>query len=395
MLVAVASILQVTESFLPHPFPGIRLGLANMITLVAIVRLGPLAAIEIAAFRTVVSSFVLGTFLSPAFILSFFAALASSSVMCLFYRLVALNRKPRFSIVGVSLVGSLTHNLAQIGLVYVLVVRNAGVFILLPWLGISAVIMGWISGLIAMGVCRRLETAGDSIRADTAPAEMDAFRALFPAQATGAVSPLTAVPGSVKVGIALVIAVAALVLEGLATLGGILALVFIMLLITKFPFGRLLRLVVGIVPFVAVGFGAPVLFTGTGSILWTAGPLTVTYEGLRAGERVALRLFLLMMSAALLVRTTPTDQLARGLATLLGPLRPLGAPVDRIAATISLSLASIPAAWHSAREVFSFRNMRSRGAKRAMDELAGAVATMYEEAEREAPKEEDVQKVES
>ncbi len=395
MLVAVASILQVAESFLPNPFPGIRLGLANMITLVAIVRLGPLAAIEIAAFRTVVSSFVLGTFLSPAFILSFLAALASSSAMCLFHRLITLNGKPRFSIVGVSLVGSLTHNLAQIGLVYMLIVRNAGVFILLPWLGISAVVMGWISGLIAMGVCRRLDTAGHNIRDNIGPDETPESQAPFPTQVTGAASVLTTVPGAIKVGVALAIAVAALALKGLATLGGLLALVFILILVAKFPLGRILRTVVRILPFVLFGFAMPVLFSGNGAILWTAGPLTITDEGLRAGEGVALRLLLLMMSAALLVGTTPPDQLARGLATLLAPLRLFRVPVDRIAATISLSLASIPVAWRRSRATFRLRNPKGRGVKQAMDELVGAVATMYEEAERDDPKEQDHSEAES
>jgi heptaprenyl diphosphate synthase len=64
-LVACASVLQILESLIPNPIPGVRLGLANMITLVALVDLGVGAAVEIAVLRTVCSSFILGTFFHP------------------------------------------------------------------------------------------------------------------------------------------------------------------------------------------------------------------------------------------------------------------------------------------------------------------------------------------
>jgi len=61
MLVACASVLQVAESLLPHPLPGVRLGLANIIAVMTMVCIGPGSAIQLAVLRTLVSSMVLGT----------------------------------------------------------------------------------------------------------------------------------------------------------------------------------------------------------------------------------------------------------------------------------------------------------------------------------------------
>ena len=92
VLVAVSCVLQVSESFIPHPIPGLRLGLANIITLVALVNVGFGHALEIAILRTFLSSFIMGTFLSFSFILSISASCVSTIVMGIFYSL-ARNRK--------------------------------------------------------------------------------------------------------------------------------------------------------------------------------------------------------------------------------------------------------------------------------------------------------------
>ena len=71
LFVALACVLQISESLIPLPIPGLRLGLANILTLTALVMLGFRAALEITLMRTILSSFITGTFMSPGFILSF------------------------------------------------------------------------------------------------------------------------------------------------------------------------------------------------------------------------------------------------------------------------------------------------------------------------------------
>ena len=85
LLVAFACVLQIAESLIPHPIPGLRLGLANMLTLTAMVVLGFRYAMEVAVLRTVLSAFIMGTFLSPTFILSISGAVLSTLVMGFFY----------------------------------------------------------------------------------------------------------------------------------------------------------------------------------------------------------------------------------------------------------------------------------------------------------------------
>ena len=72
LLVAFACVLQIAESLIPHPIPGLRLGLANILTLTAMVTLGFGYALEVAILRTILSAFIMGTFMSPTFILKFF-----------------------------------------------------------------------------------------------------------------------------------------------------------------------------------------------------------------------------------------------------------------------------------------------------------------------------------
>ncbi len=164
ILVSIASVLQICESFIPHPIPGLRLGLANMLTLVALVTLGFRAALEIAVLRTILSALIMGTFMSPTFILSFLAAVASSLVMGMLYWMSAFHRRYRLSLIGISILGALSHNMVQLCLAYLLLVKHRGIFVFAPWLCIGAVVMGLITGVVARRVCIRLK---ESAKQDT------------------------------------------------------------------------------------------------------------------------------------------------------------------------------------------------------------------------------------
>jgi len=99
LLVAISCVLQISESLIPHPIPGLRLGMANMVTLVALVVLGFRPALEIAIFRTILSSIIMGTFMSPTFVLSLSGALISTLVMGFLYWLAGSNKVYRLSII--------------------------------------------------------------------------------------------------------------------------------------------------------------------------------------------------------------------------------------------------------------------------------------------------------
>ncbi len=163
VLVALASTLQIVESLFPHPLPWLRLGLANMITLTSLVIFGYAVAIQVAVLRTILSSFLLGTFFTPGFFLSFSGALVSALVMGGVYSLGRIgksNPSPQylfgFSIIGVSILGAVSHNVTQLFLAYLFLIRHKGVFLTLPFLIVAAVVTGFITGYGANYLSREM-----------------------------------------------------------------------------------------------------------------------------------------------------------------------------------------------------------------------------------------------
>lgn len=146
LLVAMAAVLHVLESQLPIPVPvpGVKLGLANIVSLLTILLLGWQAAAYIAVARVLLGSLFGGSFLGPAFVMSMGGALASLGMMAYVY-----NRYRRvFSLVGISVFGAAVHNTAQVVLA-ALLVQSSGLLWYLPYLLLFAVPTGFATGLAA------------------------------------------------------------------------------------------------------------------------------------------------------------------------------------------------------------------------------------------------------
>ncbi|MGM0442271.1 MAG: Gx transporter family protein [Elusimicrobiota bacterium] len=143
LFIAAASVLQGIEWMLPRPFPWLKLGLANMVTLVGIVMYGGRFGIKVAAGRILLSSFLLGTFMTPSFYLSFTGGIGAVLIMAGLYRPLG-----KLSVVGVSICGALAHNLIQILVTYLLFVRHGNILYILPVILIAAVITGGVNGLL-------------------------------------------------------------------------------------------------------------------------------------------------------------------------------------------------------------------------------------------------------
>ena len=163
VLIALASTLQIGESLFPHPLPWLRLGLANMITLTSLVIFGYAIAFQVAVLRTILSSFLLGTFFTPGFFLSFSGALVSALVMGGIYSLGKTGKSNPssqsffgFSIIGVSILGAVSHNLTQLFVAYLFLIRHKGVFLMLPFLIVAAVVTGFITGYGANYLIREM-----------------------------------------------------------------------------------------------------------------------------------------------------------------------------------------------------------------------------------------------
>ncbi len=383
LLVSCATILQILESLFPHPIPGVRLGLANMITLVALVDLGFRAALEIALMRALVSSLILGTFLSPPFLLSFGAALSSTLVMGLLYRLSILGGGAILSLIGISMIGAMTHNLTQIGLAYALIIHHTSIFYLVPLLGVSAVLTGWITGLVASQVCVKLRDSGPSalmLSPAAAPAE-SAGSSFRTRGYVAAQSPVHAMPAALKILAMAGLAVVVLFVRAPLPLGVLFLVLVAATVLARIPFMRILADLRRISIFLLFSFSIPLFFIREGQQLVSLGPLVLTTTGLATGGMTAYRLMLLMLSASLLIATTSPDELAAALRKLLAPLKTVGVPSDRLVEILTLSWLSIPSFWDRIR--LYINNKRSEGTKltEVVTSLSDVVVTLYRESE--------------
>lgn len=146
LLLALGTAIYVAEVAFspPWPLPGAKLGLANVVTLVVLALYGRRAAGLQAVARTVLGSLLTGTLLSPAFAFSLAGALAALAAMI---AVLAVGGRI-FSLVGVSVSGSVAHVTAQMA-VAVLLVGHIGVLVELPYLTLVAVLTGCFTGLLA------------------------------------------------------------------------------------------------------------------------------------------------------------------------------------------------------------------------------------------------------
>lgn len=146
ILSAYALALHGFESMLPTPIPWVRLGLANIITLVALVLYGFRTAMMVTLIRVILASIFTGTFLGPAFILSFGGGVFSTAAM----GLVFISFKNLFGPVGLSLIGAFFHNIAQLTLAYFLFIqRLEAILIISPVILLIGTLTGVANGIVS------------------------------------------------------------------------------------------------------------------------------------------------------------------------------------------------------------------------------------------------------
>ena len=143
LLVAIGVVLGILEnSFpIPIPVPGAKLGLANIVQLMVIVMIGNREAILIAILRTFIVS--LGTGAMSNILYSMPAALISTIAMIFVYKFL----KDKFSIMGISIIGALIHNLVQIFVACILL-SNIKIIFYYPYMAIVSLFSGYFTGLV-------------------------------------------------------------------------------------------------------------------------------------------------------------------------------------------------------------------------------------------------------
>lgn len=147
-MAALAIIFGYVEMLLPVFFvvPGMKLGLANLVTVFVLYRYRAKEAAVISLIRIVVIGFLFANLFSILYSLSG----AALSLLCM----TAARRFSGLSIVGVSILGGVTHNLGQL-IVAALVVENGNVFYYFPALLISGLVTGALIGIVTGEILKR------------------------------------------------------------------------------------------------------------------------------------------------------------------------------------------------------------------------------------------------
>ncbi len=125
--------------------------------------------------------------------------------------------------------------------------------------------------------------------------------------------------------------------------GYILGAVFLMamILLSRVPFSFMVRGLKAIVVLLLITMAFNVLLT-PGEVLWQAGILRITKEGLVLAGKMGLRLIFLILGASLMTLTTTPTKLTDALENLMGPLKKIHVPVHEIAMMMSIALRFIP-----------------------------------------------------
>lgn len=145
MLAAQAVVISLIERMIPTPFafaPGAKLGLGNLVSLIAIFTLPAKDSVKVVALRLMIATFLGGTF--STFLYSFAGVTLSYIAM-----LSAKQLGPtRVSPIGISILGGMLHNVGQL-IVFASIARSFYVLNYLPILSFSGILSGFLVGLAA------------------------------------------------------------------------------------------------------------------------------------------------------------------------------------------------------------------------------------------------------
>lgn len=147
---ALALIFSYVELLIPINFgiPGAKLGLANLMTVLVLYKMGIKEALALSVTRIILSGFMFGNLFGILYSLS--GGLLSFLVM------VLLKKSDRFSVAGVSIGGGTAHNIGQL-LVAMVVVQTYQVWYYLPVLLVAGEVTGLLIGLVAKEVLKRIQ----------------------------------------------------------------------------------------------------------------------------------------------------------------------------------------------------------------------------------------------
>jgi heptaprenyl diphosphate synthase len=153
-LAALAIAIHLLESGFPSPVPGLKPGLANIVTLLVLQYYGWQHAAWVSLLRVIAGSLILGTFMSPTFILSAAGAIGSLFALAILWYLLP---KRWFGLVGFSILAAVAHILSQLFAAWTLYIPHPGILKLIPVLLLAGIFFGLFNAIIAHSLDGRIK----------------------------------------------------------------------------------------------------------------------------------------------------------------------------------------------------------------------------------------------
>lgn len=150
LCVALAMIMSYIESLFPLNFavPGIKMGLANIVIIFLLYRMGFGAACVVSLIRVFLVSLLFGNVMMMAY--SIAGAVLSLGLMFL------LKKSGKFSVIGVSIAGGVAHNAGQI-IMAIILLGAKQIAYYLPVLAVTGTVTGVLIGIAASIVIKRIK----------------------------------------------------------------------------------------------------------------------------------------------------------------------------------------------------------------------------------------------
>jgi len=144
IFIAVAFLFSYIESLfpLPLPFPGMKLGLANLVILIVLYRSGLRDAFLVSIIRNILSALTFGS------LFGLFYSLAGSVFSLLVMAGLQKTKHPQLSLISISAVGGVIHNLGQF-VVAAFLVGPSAILPYLPFLYFAGLVAGILIGILA------------------------------------------------------------------------------------------------------------------------------------------------------------------------------------------------------------------------------------------------------
>lgn len=148
MLISLSVVISIIESYIPifnNIIPGLRLGLSNVIILYVLYNYSFKESIYVSLVRVL----LVGLLRTGLFSITFFFSLSGAILSIISMYIV--KKIKLLSIIGVSIVGSITHSIGQI-LIAILILKNNTIIYYLPYLLIFSIPTGILTGIITKKV---------------------------------------------------------------------------------------------------------------------------------------------------------------------------------------------------------------------------------------------------